>query len=194
MRWRQVLLRNDQETLQKELKDVYEGEVPRSLELTISSVENAEAYEKPLVVNVAVSGRLGQITGKRVILPGDMFVSQETAEFPQPKREIAVDMKYPSRVLDAVRVRYPAALSLEALPAETKLKLKDGAAYQMSAEKAPGAVTVRRSLLMGQILVMPAEYADLRSFYGSLEEKDRDSTVLQTAAATAAVNASAGDQ
>lgn len=40
---------------------------------------------------------------------------------------------------------------------------------------------MRRNLSLGEILFMPNEYPDLRTFYGKMENKDQESVVLTSA-------------
>jgi len=70
-------------------------------------------------------------------------------------------------------------MTLEAAPASSKFDIKGSALYTMGVTPAPNNVTSRRMFINGDILVPPAEYAGLRSFYSQLEAKDQESIVLK---------------
>jgi hypothetical protein len=48
----------------------------------VESVDNLQDYEKPLLVDYKVRGTLGTPTGKRLILPSDLFEVATSAIFP----------------------------------------------------------------------------------------------------------------
>ncbi len=56
--------------------------VPPGLELKVTSIDKVEDYEQPLVANLEVKGTLGSSTGKRVLLPGDIFEANAQARLP----------------------------------------------------------------------------------------------------------------
>ena len=101
-----------------------------------------------------------------------------------------MDFSYPRVVKDAVRIKLPPGVTAEAVPQPARNVLKGDAAYTMSVESKPDAVIVRRNLTIGQFLIPATEYSDLRSFYGTLEAKDRE-TLVFTAAPAAQATASA---
>ena len=88
--------------------------VPRSLQVKVDKIENLTEYEQPLKVSYEVTGTLGTHTGKRVILPSDIFLSGESATFADEKRQEAVYFQYPRYVQDAQRLNLPGTMSVEA--------------------------------------------------------------------------------
>ena len=57
--------------------------VPKSLEVKVAEIKNLDDYEQPLNVSFDVTGTLGTPTGKRLVMPVDLFTAGETATFPQ---------------------------------------------------------------------------------------------------------------
>ena len=121
--WRQLGLRGDDESIRHELRTALEDLVPRTLEVEVSNIQNLTEYENPLAVSFQVKGTLGTTTGKRVLLPGDIFLAEQKTTFPHEKRELAVDFHYPRDTQDAVRINFPTAYSVEAVPAGAKLTM-----------------------------------------------------------------------
>jgi hypothetical protein len=185
LHWRQQSLTGDATSLERELRLSLEQILPQGMEVKVTSIEKLEDYEQPLIVSLAAKGTLGSFTGKRIFLPGDVFESSTKASFPQAKRDIPVYFTYPYMVQDAVRVKFPAGLSVESLPATEKIPFSNFAVYSLSTSSTPSTVTVQRSYSLGETIYLPKEYPELRSFYSKMETKDQESVVLTTAPVTA---------
>jgi len=185
LRWRQQALRGDEESLRHGLQTSLEEILPKTLELKVKSIDNLTDYEKPLVVKFETTGTIGTPTGKRLVVPVDLFTASERAQFTQEKRDLAVYFHYPETVLDAMRINLPATMSVEAVPPGGKLGMPNLAAYTLEATPAASNVTVRRSFLFGDILVVAKDYPELRKYYSQLQAKDQESIVLKVAPAVA---------
>ena len=186
LRWRQTALRGDDESTRHALRTTLEGMVPKSMEVKVTAIDGLTDYEKPLAVHYEVSGTMGTPTGKRVMLPVDLFQANSPATFPHEKRELPVDFHYQQAVQDAIRVNVDPTLTIEALPDGSKADLPNRAVYSMSLEKGTNFFVSRRNYVLGTVLVMPAEYEQLRTFYSQFEAKDQESVVLKPAPASAA--------
>ncbi len=186
LRWRQLALRGDEEEVRREMRSSLERTLPKSLEIEIASVKGLPEYEQPLAVSYQVKGSLGTATGKRVLLPTDVFLADEKATFPHEKRETAVYFEYPHVVQDAVRINFPNTFAVEAVPSAAKLSIPDTASYTMSTAAASTSVTTRRDFAFGTIIIPLKEYGGLRSFYSQMESKDQESIVLKSAGTTTA--------
>jgi hypothetical protein len=185
LRWRQRALSGDEESLKTGLRTSLEEMLPKTLEVKFASIDNLSDYEKPLIAHFQVKGGVGTPTGKRMILPGDIFLADEAVTFPHEKREIPVYFQYPQTVQDAVRIKFPSGMSIEAVPAEASVKFQDLAQYTFSATKAPDSITTRRNAFTNFVVVPVKDYGALRAFYSQMETKDQDSVVLKVAAGSA---------
>jgi Domain of Unknown Function with PDB structure (DUF3857)/Transglutaminase-like superfamily len=179
LRWRHIALRGDEQSLNDGLREMLEGRVPHSLEVKVSEIKNLKEYEQPLQVSYAVTGTLGTATGKRLVLPVDLFESGSVATFAQEKRETPVDFEYPRVVSDALRINFKSGFEVEALPKSDKYNLEKRALYSVDVESTPTSFTTRRSYAMGDMLFMQKEYPELRTFYTQLQSKDKESVVLK---------------
>jgi hypothetical protein len=159
--------------------------MPAGVELKVASIDKLEDYEQPLVANIEVKGTLGSSTGKRVLLPGDIFVANAKPSFPHEKRDIPVYFQYPHLTQDAVRIHFPQTFSVESLPASDKTAYEKSIAYSLSTESAAGSFTVRRTYALSEIVYGAPQYASFRTFYSKMENKDQESVVLTTAPAPA---------
>lgn len=185
LRWRHVSLTGDDTSFQDELKSSMEKMLPGGMDVKVAGIENLKDYEKPLKVSFEVKGPVGSSTGKRLLVPADVFEVNSKPHFPEPKRDIAVDMHYASNDQDAVRYSLPDGIVVESSPEAAVEKLNGLAFYDVKSVKAPTSVTSYRTLAVAQSVFLPKEYDDLKGFYSKLETKDQETIVLTHAASTA---------
>jgi hypothetical protein len=191
LRWRHTALRGDDESLKHGLRTSLEALVPHSLEVKEVTVANVADYENPLKVTFTVEGTVGTWTGKRLVLPVDLFLVNHKATFPHEKREVAVDFDYPSLTRDALRFNFPSNFSIEAAPQTAKYGLKQSAVYGMSIDSTASSFTTRRDYAFNDIYVLPTDYPQLRTFYSQFETNDQQSIVLKSTTAGTTTTASA---
>lgn len=186
LRWRHVALNGDDESLKHDLRVALENMLPHSLEVKDVTVSNIEDYEKPLQVSYTVAGTAGTWTGKRLVLPADLFLVNEKATFPHEKRDVAVDFHYPARTLDALRINFPSNFSVEASPSDSKYSMEHLAAYGMNIVSTATNFTTRREYDFGEVFILPNEYPQLRTFYSQFEANDHQSIILKSSTGPAA--------
>jgi hypothetical protein len=167
--------------------------LPKTLEVKVTEIKDLDAYEKPFGVSYDVTGHLGTPTGKRLVLPVDLFEASATAAFPHEKREQAVYFRYPQVKQDALRINFPKGFAVEAVPDAAKYSIPTRQSYALTVESAPNSFTTRRTYAVGDVLVTVPEYPELRKFHTQFESKDQESVVLkvvptQTASASTAPN------
>ncbi|HEX7159209.1 MAG TPA: DUF3857 domain-containing protein [Edaphobacter sp.] len=185
LNWRHQALAGDDASLRRELRTAVEHMLPGGMNVEVTSIEKLEDYEQPLVVKYSVKGPIGSSTGKRLLVPNDIFTTSEKPTFPHEKREVAVDMRYPYWSQDAVRITLPANIKVESSPAADKIMFQTFAGYTLNSTTNANSITVRRDFLMGEVLFYQKEYPDLRAFYNKFETKDQESIVLIAAPAVA---------
>ena len=181
MNWRHAALRGDDTSLNSELRRHLEEKLPGGMEVRVTDVANLADPDKPLVIKYEVKGAIGTSTGKRLLIPASLFESNAKPEFTTAKRELYVDMRYPDVVQDAVRVTYPASLTVESAPAADASKMANVAAYSFSSKPGTNSVTLFRNVTIGKTFFSPAEYPDLRAFYDKLDAKQGETLVLTRA-------------
>jgi hypothetical protein len=181
--WRHKALSGDDESLNHALRTELEEMVPSSLQVKVGTVDNLTDYEQPLKVSYDVTGTLGTHTGKRILLPSDIFLSGESAAFGDEKRQLPVYFHFPRYVQDAQRMNLPTTMSVEALPDTARFDLPKEEAYTLSIVGDAKGYTTRRNHVQGELLVMPKDYDSLRKFYALFQSKDQESVVLKAAPA-----------
>lgn len=186
LRWRHRALTGDMTSLKRELHDNMEHMLPGGMDIKVDTIENVDDYSKSLKVSYTVKGPIGSATGKRLLLPGDIFMANAKSVFPHEKRETAVYFDYASFTQDAMRIVFPSSLTLESMPSEEKIPFQKMAFYQIKGQTTPTSVIVRRDYAMGDIIVPVEQYKDLREFYGKFETRDQENVILKLTATPAA--------
>jgi hypothetical protein len=193
LNWRHRALRGDQESLKNALRNHLEDMLPKSLEVKVLNIQDLDAYEKPLAVSYEVKGSLGTATGKRLVLPVDLFETGTTPAFPHEKRELAVYFRYPEVTQDALRIKFLKGFAVEAVPDPGKFSIPSRETYSLTVESTPTSFTTRRAFIDGDVLVTPQQYAELRKFHSQFEGKDQESVVLKAAPSQTASLAPSGN-
>ena len=73
LRWRHVALTSDEANVKDEMKSSMEKMLPGGMDVKVTSVENLTDYDQPLKVKFDVRGAVGSSTGKRLLVPADIF-------------------------------------------------------------------------------------------------------------------------
>ena len=191
--WRQDALRGDETSVKEALRTNLEQLLPGGMDIKVNKIENLTAYEQPLKVTFDVSGAIGNPTGKRLLVTADLFEVNSKPRFPEAKRDLPVDMKYPSMTQDVVRLSFAPSMVLESSPAGAASEMKGAAAYSTTVTTTPTTITFRRNMTMGRAIIASDGYKDLREFYGKVEAKDQEPVVLTRSGAAAPKSGSGGN-
>ena len=181
LRWRQQALRGDDTSLNADLRESMERILPGGMEVRVTDVQALADYNKPLKITYSIKGAVGASTGKRLMVPADIFEANEKPRFPQDKRELVVDLHYSSQLQDAVRFHLPASLVIESTPVPDKLGLQQVALFNVSSRTGPSWITSYRDVTLGSPLFAATEYPGLKNFYAKLESKDQEPIILTRA-------------
>lgn len=183
--WRTRYLLGDQTGLQRDLHDSVENLLPAGMDIETGAITNLDDYEQPLSAVFQVKGAVGSPTGKRLLVPADIFVANEKPTFPHDKRETPIFFNYANIVQDATRYTFPASLTLESSPAKDEELYQGFAAYKLDPAATPTSITTQRMFELGTIFYKTDEYPNLRNFYKKFETKDQEPAVLKVATASA---------
>jgi hypothetical protein len=183
--WRQRSLTGDQESLEHDLTEHRERMLPGGMEVKIASIAKLSEYEEPLVVSYTVNGPIGSATGKRLLIPSDLFETNTKPMFVHEKRETTVAFEYARSARDAIRINFPVSFTIESVPGGSEVPFAKRGVYTRTAETSQTSVTVRRNLFLAEIFFPQNEYSDLRSFYTKFETADQEPVVLKLAAPAA---------
>lgn len=180
--WRHKALVDDKVTVEREMKETVERMLPGGMEVKLMSIDMLAQYEAPLTAKLDVKGPIGSPTGKRLLVPGDIFEVNTKATFTRDKRELSIWFPYRYSAHDAIRINFPAGFHVESVPPDGDAKMPKMAIYNLKATADATGVTIRRNLYLAEILYKPDEYPHLKQFYSEFEGKDQEPVVLKLAA------------
>jgi hypothetical protein len=186
LRWRQLNLTADSTEVQKQLNESLPGVLPRGISGEIASVQGLTTSAGYVSVAVKVSGQLGSVTGKRLLLPGFFFSTGTSEQFvDEEKREAPVDLHFAVQVIDDVVYHLPSGFAVESAPQPAQIPWPDHAALVIKTQPAPGVIDIKHIFARAFVLLDPKEYPALRDYYQKIAVTNQQQVVLSPGASAA---------
>ena len=117
--------------------------------------------------------------GKRLLLPSSLFPTKQKTIFRHTERKYPVYFPYAFSELDVTVIKMPAGYSAETIPESIEVKPKFGM-YRNSTKVSEDQIVNTRGLFMNQFMFEPAQYSELKEFFGKVETGDQFQTVLSS--------------
>jgi len=180
LEWRQRALATDDAGIHESLKTSLERMLPNGMDVHVDDIDKLADYESPLKVTYTVKGSLGSATGKRLILPGDLFIASSEPVFTSDKRELPIYFHYAYYDQDAERIKFPAGFTLESSPKPAQTQYQKSAIYQYMVDNTPNtnSITTHRNFAMADIIIPQTEYPQLKTYYSQMAQQDQETVVL----------------
>lgn len=180
LRWRQTILRNDEEEARQDLEKELNEIVPAGLKVTIKGFTNKDSSETPLIATGEIKGNAGSMTQTRSFFPIEVFEARNVSSFVnQPKRQSPIDLRYPYIEADQVTVTLPASWSIESAPKPTVIPYPNMAQMKLDSKVSGNTVMLTRVFALGNTLYKAEEYADVHTFYEKVNTADQQQLVLK---------------
>jgi hypothetical protein len=182
LRWRQFNLTTDQAEVQKRFSEQVHGVLPQGVAGEVLKIQGLDTSAGFLSVTVKVSGQLGNLTGKRLMLPGFFFSTGAHEQFvAEEKRTAPVDLRYPGQEIDDVVYHLPAGFAVESAPQPAQLPWPDHAALVVKTQPGAGTIDIKHIFQRAFVLLDPKEYPALRDYYQKIAASDQQQVVLAQA-------------
>ena len=120
--------------------------------------------------------------GKRLLLPSSLFPTKQKGVFRHAERKYPVYFPYAFSELDVTVIKMPLGYSVETIPESVEVKPKFGM-YRNSTKISEGQIVNSRGLFISQFMFEPAQYSELKEFFGKVETGDQFQTVLSSTSA-----------
>lgn len=192
LRWREHALRADEEDTKKAFDDDLRQLIPDGVEAKTQHFIGLTDYTSALMAVVQVSGAMGTQTGKRVLVPAGFFEASARPLFAPQTRKNPVDLHYPWVAQDQVTLKLPPALTIESIPANTKVPMANLALYQTLYAGKGAEFQEIRQITVATPLYKADEYPQLRDFFQKAGAQDQQQLVLQRSAPQASAPAAQG--
>ncbi|HEY6306548.1 MAG TPA: DUF3857 domain-containing protein [Candidatus Angelobacter sp.] len=173
--------RTDEAGRKKDLEDEVKDLLPPGSIVHLESATGWEDPDKPLTASFSAEvPSFAAITGKRTLVPTNLFEAHERQPFARGERKHPVYFSYPYYAEDDVEITVPSGLRVENLPQEAPIKA-DYAFYQLNRTTNANVLTFNRIFAMGGIAFPKEEYDGLRKFYAGVTSSDSEQVVLTMA-------------
>ena len=162
------------EQLEEELK----GWLPAEATVEIESVQHWENPEEPLRVEFTVEAAgFASAAGRRLLVPAGILRGSRRPNFQHAKRVHPVYFPHPWEEDDEIILRVPAGYEVEGMPEPRRSSAPFGQ-YEVSCEKHPDGVLLRRRMTVGGVYYDVPYYAALRRFFKEVNAGDEQQLVL----------------
>lgn len=119
-------------------------------------------------------------TGKRLIVPSDLFQGDRTQPFAHGERKQPVYFNYPYYAADDVQITFPSGMRVESLPQDQPLQTQFSF-YKVQRSANGNTFSVTRNFAMGGIAFVQNDYPELKKFFSGVNTDDSQSVVLTAA-------------
>jgi len=178
LRWRQMALRDDEEETRKRIEDDLQREVPNGVRVKTTGLNGLADPSQPLVATLDVSGSMGTLAGKRVMLPGTFFEANARPLFPEERRENPVDLHFPYTARDQVKIALAPGLTVEGVPSAAQIPYPQSAQYIAKYAASGSVFQEARLMALGKTVYSKDDYAQLRDFFQKVNAQDQQPAVL----------------
>jgi len=179
LHWRQLALKNDVEEVKKQFNESIQDEFPEGVQADFEHFLGLDDPGVKLIGIIKVSGNIGTVTGKHLILPGLFFESRSAHPFiAQDKRITPVDLHFPRFEQDNVTLHLPPGYTVESAPQTPDVIWPNHALSRIRSTVKDNSVEVMRVFARNFALLDAKEYNDLHDFYLKVAAADQQQLVL----------------
>ena len=184
--WRQLNLTAGPDEMKKQFNEGLRTVLPSGLAGEVDKFQGMDTSAGYLSAELKVTGQLGTVTAKRIILPGFPFSVSGPPQFvAEEKRERPVDMHFAEQVIDDVVYHLPAGFNVQSAPAAAQLPWPEHAALVVKTQASAGTIDIKHIFARAFVLLDPKEYPALRDYYQKITASDQQQLVLSTESAPA---------
>jgi hypothetical protein len=185
LHWRQMALRSDEQNAREGFEKELQDRVPDGVRVKMNHFVGLADYKTALIAIVNVSGSMGTVAGKRVVLPSSFFQARVEPVFSATKRENPIDLRYPYATEDRVNIKLAPSLALEGVPANIDVPMEKLADYSVKYKSDAASYSQDRVMVVGLYLYKKDQYPELRDFFQKAGAQDQQQLVLKRSATEA---------
>ncbi|MGE5321947.1 MAG: DUF3857 domain-containing protein [Actinomycetota bacterium] len=184
MERRLLAVRTDEAGRDKMIKTELMEWLPPQSTATVTGSNGWNQSDGALVVTFAVEvPAYASVAGKRLLLPANLFPTNQQATFQSRKRKYPIYFSYAFSEFDLTVLKLPKGYSVENLPSPVAKQAPFGH-YKTTLKSADNQVIATRGLTLNQFLFPPEKYTELKQFFSTVENADTAQVVLQRPEAT----------
>jgi hypothetical protein len=182
LHWRQRNLETDQAEVNRQLREFVNEALPQGVNGEVIGTQGLDTSAGYVSVTAKVSGSLGSMSGKRIVLPGFFFSTGAHPAFvADDHRESPIDLHYAGQVIDDVVYHVPAGYSVEGAPQPAQLPWPDHAVLVVKTQQGAGTIDIKHIFARAFVVLDTKEYPALRDYYQKIASTDQQQVVLSRA-------------
>lgn len=186
LHWRKRNLETDSTEVKLLLGELLNKALPQGISGEIISMQGLDTSAGYVSVTAKVSGSLGSLGGKRLVLPAFFFSTGAHPLFvAEDHRDSPIDLHYAGQQIDDVIYRLPAGYVVESAPQPTQLPWPDHAVLVVKTQAGPGTIDIKHIFARAFVVLDPKEYPALREYYQKVAANDQQQVVLAPGGASA---------
>ena len=172
-------LTTDDAGRKKDLEDELRALLPPGTSVQLDKATGWDDGEVPLAANFSVEiPSYASGTGKRMIVPTDLFEARNVQPFSQSERKQPIYFDYPFYHMDDTQITMPATFHLESMAQDGEPIKSDYSIYKVKHSTTGNIVTVSRDFAMGAVTIPQKDFPQLRKFYNDVVTSDAQPLVL----------------
>ncbi len=176
---RQEAVKMDAEGRKKMLEDELRSMLPGNSQVTLQNSPDWDATETPLVAQFHIECPFAIAAGKHLMVMQHLFQVNESERFPSAQRTNAVYFHYPWQEADEVHIKIPANMEIESLAPEDTVRLKYAFYKVQQKQDSPSELFSRRDFIMGDLIVVPQDYKELKDFFDKVKADDSQPALVR---------------
>jgi hypothetical protein len=171
-------LDDDEETRKSDLEDEAESWLPSGSSAKVKEVHGMDGQDEPVVVIFDIEvPNFGATTGKRMIVPLDVFVGHSGSAFQHDTRKHPIYFQYPYQEYDQIFFEVPAGYQVEKMPTSSR-ETVDVGRYATSWTQQQNMIVMQRRFALDWFFFQPSEYPKIKDFFSKVYNDDQESAVL----------------
>jgi hypothetical protein len=175
-------LKTDEAGRKKELEDELKAVLPAGASVQLDKATGWYDSDAQLKANFVIEiPSYASNTGKRMLVPTNMFQTRSRQPFVHGERKHPVYFNYPYYEMDDTEITFPAAFHMESLAEEGAPVKTEYSLYKVKHAIAGNKITFSRDFAMAGIGFQQKDYAELRKFYSDVNARDSEQLVLSAA-------------
>lgn len=180
LKWRQKILRTDEENAKHEFEEELNSQLPDGLKAEVRSILGKDEFATILMVVVNIQGNIATKTATRMLLPIEIFEAKHRSPFvDQTNRQSDIDLRYPSVLQDQISIHLPEGWAVESRPQTETVPFADNARLIINSGEENKTVSLSRMLALANTVFPSKDYSAIRAFYDKVSELDQQQLVLK---------------
>jgi hypothetical protein len=176
-------LETDEAGKRNNLEDELKDWLPDGSVVQLKDVQGWESSEDSLLAyfNVSVPSFASK-TGKRLLVPANVFRSRQNEAFLQTERHYPVYFPYTYEELDSVTLQAPEGYTITSVPKGQDVILAS-TRFKTARSSQGNELLQTRALVVNSIYFQTEKYLELKDFFNKLLAADEEQTVLEQSSA-----------